>query len=229
VSKYSLPQSKDSRAVGIVLAVGTVIAVSATLGPVWIVRAGVAVAVLGSFLAVWFAWREVANRRRAHLLEVRTLTRRAAEDAERHHEETMEVIDRFTTRHQALSERLDLTRGELDVAQAQLATLKGSLIATQSESRKRAARIHTLEGVVKQREAELAELADAHAQVVARLAAEHGEESDGDLVAWPRYGAAAKNVLLPSARELWGEGNDPDVIDLAQVAMPAATPLQKHA
>ena len=54
------------RATQLVLGFGTVLAVASILGPLWLVRVGVAVAVAAGLLACALAWRELFWSRRQH-------------------------------------------------------------------------------------------------------------------------------------------------------------------
>jgi hypothetical protein len=50
----------------IVLVVGTMAAAAAASGPLWVVRLGVAAAILAALIACAFAWREINSARHAH-------------------------------------------------------------------------------------------------------------------------------------------------------------------
>lgn len=203
-----------------VLVAGSILALASTLGPIWVVRAGVVVAIAGAALAIMFAIREMTRMRKSHSTEVRTITDRARQTAKAHHDESMQIIDTFTVLHKALNVELDSVRGDLSSARDELSTLRGTLSSVSTESATRAERITELESVVAEREGTYAALLAEHDRLREKLA--EFDEPSAEIVTWPRYGAASKrrNDLLPSAEELWTGGAEPVLVDFAEVSMP---------
>lgn len=205
-----------------VLLIGTVVAIVAAFGPVWVVRIGVLVAISAAVVACVVAWRELADARRAHASEmlsaskahssaltderrqnatvVDTLTgriRQTRAEIERHRQTIIELTGTVTTLEGAVSS----LRGDVSRVQASRAADQA---AAQREIRQREQAIDLLRDTVRSREAELLALAQAAGQVRSiprRVLAEH--ES-----AWSR---------VPEADDLWRDGSHPTVASLVDV------------
>ena len=115
-----------------ILIVATVVAVVCGVIPsIWVVRAGVLVALVGAWVSVFMAWRQVDAIRHMHFDALKELRHAASEQEKRHHAESMEMIDTFSRRVGSISKTLADTRAKLDRAENELSTLRGDKAALQ--------------------------------------------------------------------------------------------------
>lgn len=212
----SLPQNRARassalrRAAQYALGTGIVLSVSSAFGPIWLVRAGIAAAVLGGLLALRFAWRELAQTRIAHA-EALTLTARAqAETLSVERERTGEVLDQLRVHNadadasvRRLVEIVSDLREEMDALRSDHAGLQVDLIDKDH-------RIKRLRAELAEREAELAELRKA--------------EGHAEVLAMPRHAAKAAGAL-PTADEVLDERLT--VVDIQKLAFPAVEAEQR--
>jgi regulator of replication initiation timing len=183
----------------IVLVAGTVLALAAALGPVWLTRVGVVLAVATGVVACVYAWREIRQNRREHALQMLEATRRhgrALTDERSHNASVVDVLANRAGAAQAEVERQRLTinglqvqistvrstvstlRGEISMLQGEVSTLRVDNAHLRSELADRGLTIGSLQETVRAREAELAELlkdaADAEVHgLPRRVFAEH--------------------------------------------------------
>lgn len=216
MASHALPRSsfRERRAsLGLMVAV-TVIGLVCAFGPLWMVRAGLFASILGAAISVWFAFREISRLEILHRTELKASREAAALAAHAHHMESMDLIGTFTTRYKAHGEQLSALRSEVSARQVELSTLRGNLVSVRSESDRRGVRISDLEAQLAAREAEFEALQVAMAEL---SQTEHAE-----VVSLPRR-TAAHTVLsggVPTAAELWSDGNHPTIVDLALLKMP---------
>jgi hypothetical protein len=207
--------SPQRRAARVALAAGSVLAVAAAFGPVWIVRAGIVVALIAGWLAVRWAWqelrqvREQAGRRqvadlRGHNAQLSTERRR-----------NLEVVEALQHHGEANAEKLVALQVTIGQLRTEISSLNGDKAALLDDVIERDRRIADLTAALAGREAELAEFwADAEA----------------DIVAIPRHAAPAADWdALPSAEDLWANGNHPTVVDLQKLAYPPVQGLRRQA
>lgn len=195
MATHALQQSssRERRATLGFLIAATVIGVVCAFGPIWMVRVGLAVALLGAAASVWYSFKEISRIEILHRSELKAVRDRAAEAARQHHTESMELIDTFTQRYKAHGEQLGNLREELASRQQELSTLRGNLVSTQAEADRRAERITELEALLEATEAKL----------------------NQNVVTLPR-----RPGPLPTAAELWSDGNHPTLVDVALLRMP---------
>lgn len=201
------------RASSLVLIAGAVLAILAAFGPIWVVRAGIAIALIAGFIAIRYAWREL---KQAHeeagqksLEQLRSHNTLLSAERQR----TNEVISTLREHNEADAERLvdlQVTVGRL---RTQISTLRGDHAALQNDLAQRDQRISQLQATLAERVAELQEF--------------RNESEDAEILAIPRYAAVADWDALPSAEDLWSDGNHPTVVDLQKLAYPSVTE-QKH-
>src|SRR3954468_12071052 len=120
------PVARLHRATQIVLVVGSVLAVAAGFGPVWLVRVGVVVAVATSVLTCALAWRELAAARRRHAHRVLVADRRHGDALRTERTRNAEVVD-------ALTERLSSTGMVVAGQRAVITELRGEVGVLTSE------------------------------------------------------------------------------------------------
>ena len=92
------PVTRLHRATQIVLVLGSVVALAAASGPVWLVRVGVAVAVATCVVTCALAWRELAEARRRHAQRLLASDRRHSEALRGERTRNAEVVDTLTER-----------------------------------------------------------------------------------------------------------------------------------
>ena len=188
-----------------ILAVGTLVSVASLLGSVWVVRAGVVVAIAMAFAAVTAAWRQLELERAAHRTEIREQVAVRVAQAERHHAEQVAMIDRFTARSENLKGIVAQLRRQLALATAELSSMRGNAVWLRAE--------------VAERQAHIDELVAR----IAMLESEHSEK----LVLMPRRGAAVD--VQPSTRDIWEADEHPTMVDLAKLQLDGIPELRRHA
>lgn len=194
----STPASRRNTLV--IMIIASVIALACAFGPLWLVRAGVVVAVAGAAFAVWFAFREMGRMEALHLTELKAVRLQAREAASAHHGESMSMIDTFTERYKAHATQLAGARSELAAKQTELSTVRGNLVSVQAENQASAERITELEAQIAELQASLA------------------NQPEADVVSLPRRRSRMEKV--PTAAELWAEGNPPTLVNLSAIKFP---------
>jgi hypothetical protein len=114
------PVDRLHRATQVVLVVGSVLALAAAAGPVWVVRAGVVVAVATTVVTTLLAWRELAGARRRHAHRQLVSDKRHGDALRSERTRNAEVVD-------ALGERLRSTGMVVAGQRSQIAQLRGEV------------------------------------------------------------------------------------------------------
>lgn len=204
-----------------VLFIGTVVALLAASGPLWMVRIGLVVAVVSAVLACAATWRELSDVRRAHAVEMLATSRAhgaALREERRHNASVVDVLTMRTARSADASRRL---QGELQGLASRVQALTGTIAALRAEIRslsdqradaleerqRRIAEIAALSEALRSREAELRELSESAGQVRTmprRMRAEHDDSE------------SPASVASVQADELWPDGRRLDVAELVQ-------------
>ena len=184
-----------------ILAVGTVASLASLLGGVWVVRAGVVVAVAMALAAFWFASRELAAERARHATEMKHEVTLRAQQASRFHEESVAMIGRFNARAENLQAVIAKLRSQLGAAKSELSSMRGNAVWLRAEVAERQARIGQLE-------ARIAELESEEITNIQRL---------------PR------NAVRPSIDDIWGEEEHPTMVDLAKLNLDELPDLRMRA
>ena len=184
-----------------ILAVGTVASLASLLGGVWVVRAGIVVAVAMALAAFWLASRELAAERSRHATEMKHEVTLRAQQASRFHEESVAMIGRFNARAENLQAVIAKLRGQLGAAKSELSSMRGNAVWLRAEVAERQARIEQLESRIAELEAE--EITN-----IQRL---------------PR------NAVRPSIDDIWGEEEHPTMVDLAKLNLDELPDLRMRA
>ncbi|MCC2594433.1 hypothetical protein LKO27_13570 [Tessaracoccus sp. OS52] len=203
--RHSATPSSERRIALTILLVGTVVAVASMLGGIWIVRAGVVLAVAMAFTAATLAWKQLERERELHSEEIREQISARVALSEKHHADSVAMIERFTARTDNLKAVIVTLRRQLGAANAELSSMRGNAVWLRAEVAERQARI------------------DALTAKIAELEAEHSEK----LVLLPRHGASAS--LHPSADDIWGEDEHPTMVDLAKLQLDGVPELRSDA
>lgn len=203
-------QAKPSllrRATEIVLVAGTVLALAAAFGPTWLVRVGVAVAVVTAVVACVLAWREHFASRRAHAAQMLQASQQHGQALSEERTRNGQVVDTLTRRVKDAEVVIGGQRVIIATLRGEISTLKGDVVYLRSEVEHRETVITSLRETVRSREAELIALhaeeggeAAVHA-LPRRVLAEHESVWDG----------------LPDADDLWGDGSHPTVADMVMI------------
>lgn len=136
-----------------ILCVGTVLALACSVGPVWLVRVGLGVALLTAFASVLLTWRQMDRMVAEHMAEVKALRDQARVAATAHHTEMMNAIARFNERQEAY-------RAEIAGHKAEIAGLRSDVAAVSLDAEAKQTRIAALNKIVSDLEKELASATD---------------------------------------------------------------------
>ncbi|GAB3712376.1 hypothetical protein [Mariniluteicoccus flavus] len=206
-SRRSGSASPLRRASQFALSAGLVLAIASAFGSVWVVRAGLVVLAIGAVLAVRFAWQELRQSQAEHGQALSHIARSQGASIAAERRRTGEVLDALRDhngRADAAVRELEGTIGELKV---ELNTLRGANAGLKADLAERDHRISTLRRDLASREAELRTLQEI--------------EDDAEVLAMPRHAAGSDWDALPTAEDLFADGDHPTVVDLQKLAFPA--------
>lgn len=196
------PASRSHRVTQAVLVVGSVLALGAALGPLWLVRAGVVVAVVTCVVTSALAWRELAGARRHHAQRLLAADRQHGDALRTERTRNGEVVD-------ALSERLRSTGMVVVGQRATIGQLRGEVGVLTTERDGLREQVAERDGLIdlfraSLREQEVALLAVRAQQ--AELAQQISAAADAEVHALPRRTHDAEDGVL-----------DPEMAELAMV------------
>ena len=181
-----------------ILGVGTAVSIASLVGDVWIVRAGLLVAVVMAFAAVLVAWRELKVERERHALDMKHEIALRSQQAARFHEESVAMIGRFNARSENLQSVIAKLRSQLGAAKAELSSMRGNAVWLRAEVAERQARIEALESRIAELEA----------------------EDTANIVDLPRR-------VSPSIDDIWGQDEHPTMVDLAKLNLDGLPALRQ--
>ena len=181
-----------------ILGVGTAVSIASLVGDVWIVRAGLLVAVVMAFAAVLVAWRELKVERERHALDMKHEIALRSQQAMRFHEESVAMIGRFNARSENLQSVIAKLRSQLGSAKAELSSMRGNAVWLRAEVAERQARIEALEARIAELEA----------------------EDTANIVDLPRR-------VSPSIEDIWGQDEHPTMVDLAKLNLEGLPALRQ--
>lgn len=208
------PTSPLRRTAQIVLVAGTVLALSAAFGPLWVTRVGIALAVAAAVLACVFAWREIAAARHAHARSMLESSRAHGRMLSEERTRNAAVVDTLSARARDAGSQLEGQRGTIAELRTQVSSLRGDRVFLKSEVEHREVVIASLRETVRAREAEL-------------IALHAGEDGEADVHHLPRRVLAEHESVwadVPAADELWADGNHPTVVDLQMLDLAMVLP-----
>lgn len=200
-----------------ILVAGLLVAAALAIGTVWIVRAGVLLAAATAVASVLLAWREARLERREAARRDLEQQRAQGLELSRERRSNISVVNSLESRNNAIASRVDDLSTEIRTLRSEIATLrklKGEMAHTIAE-----------------RDVELIsvrhDLQKAQAQLQKLLA------DEAEVYALPRRGSSLDGAgwsAVPTAEELWSDGDHPTVVDMTALAYPEADPDQrKHA
>ncbi|RRD45839.1 hypothetical protein [Tessaracoccus sp. OH4464_COT-324] len=143
--RHEAPQKNERRAALLILGIGSAAALSSTLGSLWVVRAGVGVAVIMAILVVWVVFREIDELRKQHAEELRNEVQLRIQAIDKHHAESVALIERFNARAEGLNNIIQKLRSQLAAAKAELSSMRGNAAWLRAEVAERQARVAELE------------------------------------------------------------------------------------
>ena len=155
-----LKASPLRRIAEIVLVVGTVVAVAAAFGPIWIVRLGLAVAITAAVVACVFAWREIHTTRRAHAQAMLEATRSHGAALTEERSRNAAVVHTLKLRITDAGRMIEKQRVTIARKQQQISSLRDDRAYLRGEVEYREKVISALRETVREREAELIVLRD---------------------------------------------------------------------
>ena len=179
-----------------ILVVGSLATVASLFGGIWFVRGGALVAVAMAFVAVGIAWRELERERSAHREEVRRQVALRVEQSEKHHGDSMAMLDRFGERVDNLKSVIATQRRQLGAANAELSSMRGNSVWLRGEIAERQSRVDAL---------------------TAHLAVIEASQTD-NVIDLPRHGAASRD---PRVEDLWADGEHPTMVNLGRIQLDA--------
>ena len=205
-----LSMSRMRRAAIYALCSGGVLGLAAAFGPIWVVRAGIALVLITGVLAVRFAWRETREQRLEHGRQLLGDARAHNEQLTQERQRNVEVVDVLRQANEDSDEEVVKLQIRIGKLRTQLSSLRGDNAALQTDLKAREQQIKELTADLDDREAELRLL--------------RGEAESAEVLSIPRRVEAKAKAdwdELPSAEDLWTEGNYPTVVDLQKLAFPA--------
>ena len=213
MSNQRLPRSirRSSRRSAVVLAVGAIIAVAASVGGAWPARAGVLIAVAAGVAALVLATNRARRVRQLHGEQLVTISRAQRDQVRElraHHRGVVDSLSAANTHTRrsvaSLTRRLGQLGAELSslrrdrVALAErLAKREAAIVALHTQLHESEVRVETLEALLAQLDAQ------------ARAGLEFQESHPIDVEVGPNAGAR-----VAEAPELFSDGEHPTVVEL---------------
>ncbi len=204
-----------------ILVIGAVLAVAAAFGPVWVIRAGIALAIAGGVIALVLAGRVLVAQRRDAAVKSLAAVKAHGQALSVERGRNAEVVETLSKQLHMTAERLDAARAEADHQRTTIAGLRGQLSTLRGDNA-------ALRAAIARRESELSGLRATIARLESELAAARAErptpgeetaEVDDQVVAMPRRVQKDDDRsggwdAVPTAAELWSDGDHPTVVDL---------------
>lgn len=200
--RHVAPASKERNAALLILGIGAAAALASTLGSIWVVRAGVVVAVVMAAVALFVAFRQIDRIRVEHREQLREEVRLRMALSEKHHADSVAMIERFNARADNLNQVIVKLRSQLGAAKAEISSMRGNAAWLRAE--------------VAERQALVEQLTRRIAELEAMQAAEAHDHEDA-VVELPEQA-----TLYPQVDDIWGEEEHPTMIDLSRLQIEAA-------
>lgn len=198
------------------LVAGGVLGIAAAFGPIWVVRAGIALALLAGIFAVRFAWLETRKERTEHGQQILGQARAHSEQLTTERQRNSEIVDVLRRASEDSVEEVVQLQIRIGKLRTELSSLRGDNAALQADVVARDREIRRLTTDLESREEELRALKSM--------------AEDAEVLAMPRYAEKADWDALPTAEDLWADGNYPTVVDLQKLAFPGEPDVvRKHA
>lgn len=193
------------RATQLVLGLGTVLAVAAAFGPLWLVRIGVVVAVAAGVLACALAWRELFSARRQHAKAMLAASHGHGTAMTAERTRNAAVVDTLSERARSAGMVIAGQRVTIGQLRAEMSALHGDKAHLVAEVAQRAGVISGLRETVAARDAELSALRDDETAEVHHMPRRVLVEEE------------SRWCEVPGVEEWWGDDAPPTVIDLKTI------------
>ncbi len=151
-------------------------------------------AVVMAFAATGLAWRELERERAVHQEEVRRQIALRVTQADRHHVDSLAMLERFNGRIDNLKSVIATLRRQVGSANAELSSMRGNSVWLRGEIAERQSRIDAL---------------------TARLAQLEARQDD-NIITLPVHGVVS---LDPRVEDLWDADEHPTMVDLAKLQL----------
>lgn len=200
VGRRVAKSSSERNSALLILVLGSAAALASLFGSIWVVRAGVVVAVVMAAVALYVALARVKSLREEHAVQLRREVELRMAAADRHHADSVAMIERFDARVENLNTVIAQLRARLAAALGELSTMRGNAAFLRAEVAERQAQVEALT-------ARIAELEAAQESKIIELP-----------------------DISPSADDIWGTDEHPTMVDLRQLRLDEVEePLRKHA
>ena len=181
----------------IVLITGTVAAAATAAGPLWLVRLGVATAIMTALLACAFAWRELNSARHAHADAMLKASREHGAALREERYRNAAVVDALGLRIRDAGKVIERQRTRIAEQRVEIAGLRDDRVYLRGEVEHRDKVIFELRGAVREREPELDTV---------------HTESDADIDAEAEVHHMPRRVLAGQEEFVWQELSPEDEI-----------------
>jgi len=166
IASRGLKASPLQRISEIVLITGTVAAAATAAGPLWLVRLGVATAILTALVACAFAWRELNSARHAHADAMLKASREHGAALREERYRNAAVVDALGLRIRDAGKVIERQRTRIAEQRVEIAGLRDDRVYLRGEVEHRDKVIFELREAVREREPELDTLhAESDAEV----------------------------------------------------------------
>jgi hypothetical protein len=155
IASRGLKASPLQRISEIVLITGTVAAAATAAGPLWLVRLGVATAILTALVACAFAWRELNSARHAHADAMLKASREHGAALREERSRNAAVVDALGLRIRDAGKVIERQRTRIAEQRVEIAGLRDDRVYLRGEVEHRDKVIFELREAVREREPEL--------------------------------------------------------------------------
>ena len=199
------------RASQITLIAGAVVCAAAALGPAWLVRVGVGLAIATGVIAVVLAFRHIRQMRREHASRMLRMTKDHGFALTSERERNAEVVQVLTERAQTATDQSKKQRVRIGELNAKVTELTGDNAALRSTVKSRDVTIAGLRETVRSRDTEIQMLrADLDLEAI--------DAPIGDVHGLPRHLQGHKDQTeTHQDDELWDDADHPTVVDMRAI------------
>lgn len=200
--------SSERNSALLILGFGSAAALASLFGNIWVVRAGVVVAVVMAAVALSVAFAQIKRIREEHNAALHHEVELRMAQSDQHHADSVAMIERFAARTDNLKAIIAKQRSQLGAAKAELSSMRGNAAWLRAEIAERQTRVDELTARLEALEAE-------------KLA----EDTEDSIVEMP------ETAMYPQVDDIWGDDEHPTLIDLRKLNLDEEfeMPLRKHA
>lgn len=191
--RHVAPNSNERRTALLILAVGSAAALASMLGNIWMVRGGVVIAVVMATIALFAAFKQIDRIRAEHSEALRYEVDQRRRLTEKHHADSVAMIERFNTRTENLNSIIIKLRSQLGAAKAELSSMRGNAAWLRSE--------------VAERQARIDELTARIAELESRI------EEESKVLALPAVDTD------PQVTDIWADDEHPTLVDMKMLQL----------